>query len=44
MLTDVTALADLLRYAIGSWPRTWRLLVCTTPILLAQVIVQIATT
>ncbi len=44
MTTDLTALAELLRYAIGSWPRTWRLLACTTPILAAEVLVRIATT
>lgn len=36
-----TELAGLLRYAIGSWPRTCRLLVCLTPILAAVVVVRL---
>jgi len=35
-------LIDLLRYAIGSWPRTWRLLTCLTPVLLVQALVQLS--
>lgn len=37
-----TMLIDLLRYAIGSWPRTWRLLTCLTPVLLVQALVQLS--
>lgn len=37
-----TELADLLRYAIGSWSRTWRLILCLTPVLVAIIVAQLA--